>query len=101
MPFISFQESGATLFLWLIVLWFAPVHGAGAAAISGNSVKVIESVPYPGAMSGNHRRSLDLYLPPMGSKRPPLVIFIHGGFWVLSDDEYRIGAYVAETLSRE
>jgi acetyl esterase/lipase len=29
------------------------------------------------------------------------VIFIHGGFWLLSDDDYRIGQYVAAELSRE
>lgn len=95
------RVSVAALVLRLMLLGFAPLPAAGAAAIAGNSVKVIESVAYPGAMSGNHRRSLDLYLPPSGSKKPPLVIFIHGGFWLLSDDDYRIGAYVAETLSRE
>ena len=30
-----------------------------------------------------------------------MIIFVHGGFWVLSDDDYRIGPAIAETLSRE
>ncbi|MGH8515586.1 MAG: alpha/beta hydrolase, partial [Gammaproteobacteria bacterium] len=36
---------------------------------------------------------------PKGVKgRAPLVVFIHGGFWTLSDDEYQIGPAVAEAL---
>ena len=42
------------------------------------------------------RRSLDLYLPSSRGQKAPLLIFVHGGFWMLSDDRYRIGAGVAE-----
>jgi len=73
-----------------------------AAAIPSESrnPKVIKDIPYPGAPKGDARRSLDLYLPPESGSKPPLLIFIHGGYWLLSDDEYRIGPYVANTLSR-
>jgi acetyl esterase/lipase len=61
----------------------------------------IRDIPYPGAAKGDRRRSLDLYLPPDSGRKPPLLIFVHGGFWLLSDDEYRIGPYLAERLARE
>ena len=95
------RESVATLILSLFIGGFAPVPGTGAATVAGHSVKVVESIAYPGAVSGNRRRSLDLFLPVQAGKKPPLVIFIHGGFWLLSDDDYRIGQYVAAELSRE
>ena len=33
--------------------------------------------------------------------KPPLFIFVHGGFWLLSDDEYQIGPSIAANLSRD
>lgn len=63
--------------------------------------KVFKNIPYPGAAKGDNRRSLDLYLPADTGRKPPLLIFIHGGFWLLSDDEFRIGLYVAQALTRE
>jgi acetyl esterase/lipase len=88
--------------LCFIVAWFAPIVSPVVAATApANSIKVIESIAYPGAVKGARRRSLDLYLPAPSGTKPPLVIFIHGGFWLLSDDEYRIGPYVAEALTRE
>jgi acetyl esterase/lipase len=95
------RQSVIALFFWLLLAELAPPPTAGAVPGAGSSVKVIESVAYPGALSGNRRRSLDLYLPATADKKPPLVIFIHGGFWQVSDDDYRIGAYVADALSRE
>jgi acetyl esterase/lipase len=44
---------------------------------------------------------LDLYLPRQSIKRPALVIFIHGGFWMSSDDDYRIGqSFAGELVER-
>ena len=100
MPLLR-RQSVIALFFWLLLAELAPLPTAGAVTGTGSSVKVIESVTYPGAVSGNRRRSLDLYLPATGDKKPPLVIFIHGGFWLVSDDDYRIGAYVADALARE
>lgn len=59
-----------------------------------------ETIAYPGAPPGERRRSLDLYRPAPGTGKPPLLIFIHGGFWLLDDDRYRIGPEIAENLSR-
>ena len=46
------------------------------------------------------RRSLDLFVPQTGTK-PPLVVFVHGGFWIESDDKYRIGRGVAQALTAQ
>jgi acetyl esterase/lipase len=45
-----------------------------------------------------HRQTLDLYLPTKAVEAPPLVIFVHGGFWLESDDHYQIGPAVARVL---
>jgi len=66
-----------------------------------HSPRVIKDIAYPGAPIDARRRSLDLYLPADSGKKPPLLAFVHGGFWLLSDDEYGIGPYVAEALTRE
>jgi arylformamidase len=68
---------------------------------AANSQRVIKDIAYPGAAVGARRRSLDLYLPADSGKKPPLLAFVHGGFWLLTDDDYRIGPYVAEALTRE
>jgi arylformamidase len=57
----------------------------------------MKNIPY-GAVTGDARRSFDLYLPAKSSAKPPLLIFVHGGFWLLPDDDYRIGASLAENL---
>ena len=45
------------------------------------------------------QQSLDLVLPSGGGAgKPPLVAFVHGGFWRESDDGYRIGEAVAQAL---
>jgi arylformamidase len=64
------------------------------------------SVPAPtlmrnihyGAVTGDARRNFDLYVPAKSSAKTPLLIFVHGGFWLLPDDDYRIGASLAENL---
>jgi arylformamidase len=62
---------------------------------------VVKDIPYPGAAKGDRRRSFDLYRPAKSDAKPPLLIFVHGGFWALSDDNYRIGASIAETLVQD
>lgn len=78
----------------------APVLAAPALPQRKTAI-VIKDIPYPGAQRGDRRRSFDLYLPADSGKKPPLLIFIHGGFWVLSDDKYGIGPAVAQTLVRD
>ena len=72
-----------------------------AAAPEQQSVTIVRDVPYPGATPGDRRRSLDLYLPADRKQKPPLLIFVHGGFWLLDDDRYQIGPALAQALARE
>ena len=46
------------------------------------------------------RQKLDLYLPSK-VRKPPLLIFVHGGFWSEGDENYGIGKELAETLVSE
>jgi acetyl esterase/lipase len=61
---------------------------------------VIKNIPYSGAPA-DARRSFDLYLPAKSKVKPPLLIFVHGGFWLLPDDDYRIGPSLAENLLQD
>jgi acetyl esterase/lipase len=74
---------------------------AASASSAQLAPRVVKDIPYPGAAKGDRRRSLDLYLPQKSDAKPPLLIFVHGGFWALSDDNYRIGASIAETLVQD
>jgi acetyl esterase/lipase len=83
---------------WLLA---AAAPARGWAAEPGLAPAIIGDVPYPGAARGDRRRSLDLYLPADRAGKPPLLIFVHGGFWMLDDEPYRIGPSLAEALVRE
>ena len=83
------------LFLTLAVV-NPPVIDAAAAG-----AKVIKDIPYTGAAKGDRRRSFDLYLPASSNRKPSLLIFVHGGFWLLTDDDYRIGPSLAENLVQD
>lgn len=72
-----------------------PAHAAAAGA------KVIRDIPYSGAAKTDRRQSFDLYLPANLNPKPPLLIFVHGGFWLLDDDDYRIGPSLAENLVQD
>ena len=42
------------------------------------------------------QQTLDLFLPaPSAAGKPPLIAFVHGGFWRESDDGYGIGRALA------
>ncbi len=62
--------------------------------------KVIENISYKTSKGEpfSNRESLDLYLPPSVKHKPPLLIFVHGGFWVLPDDDPKIGPSLADEL---
>ena len=62
--------------------------------------KILQNIPYTEAINveSGRRQTLDLYLPPRTKSKPPLVVFIHGGYWILSDDDYRIGPAIADVL---
>jgi len=83
-------------------LWFCLALMAPAASSSAEkNSAVIKDISYRGATTADRRTSLDLYLPPPSTVKPPLFIFVHGGFWLLSDDEYQIGPSIAANLSRD
>ncbi|HKY03222.1 MAG TPA: hypothetical protein VJM53_11800, partial [Burkholderiales bacterium] len=46
--------------------------------------------------NGDARQTLDLHMPP--AKRPPLLIFVHGGFWSEGDERYNIGNGIVRAL---
>ena len=95
------------LFIVAIVLFscfFVPLpkHSRVASnAAVGRRAAVIKDVPYPGAAKGDRRRSFDLYAPAKVDTKPALLIFVHGGFWLLTDEDYRIGPSLAENLVRD
>jgi acetyl esterase/lipase len=92
----------AVAFLCLIEA-LAPtgLRAASTAAPIRPVPKVFKDIAYAGTATDERRQSFDLYLPAKSVGKPPLLIFIHGGFWLLSDDEYRIGPSIAENLVQE
>jgi acetyl esterase/lipase len=97
--------SGSAITLWLLLTlsdWMGDTPSAGTLAQSGPRRKpnVVHDIPYTKMVDvkNGRRQTLDLYLPDRPKSKPPLVIFIHGGFWTLSDDQYRIGPSLAEVL---
>lgn len=75
---------------------------AGAAAAQPAAAGVHRDLRYvftPREGATPRQQSLDLFLPAAGGKAlPPLIAFVHGGFWRESDDGYGIGNVLAEAL---
>src|ERR1043166_171693 len=90
-----------TLLVAGLIACLAPSSHAAAPAPEKRGPTVLRDIPYPDAVMGERRRSLDLYLPADEGRKPPLLIFVHGGFWLMTDDDYRIGPAVAEALVPE
>lgn len=88
-------------FIFAIILFSVIAFGRGLLCAAANAPRVIKDIPYPGAAKGERRRSLDLYLPADSTKKPPLLAFIHGGFWLLPDDDFRIGPALAENFVQD
>ncbi|MGH7830770.1 MAG: hypothetical protein ACREP8_11390, partial [Candidatus Binatia bacterium] len=54
------------------------------------SPETLFDIPYAGATDGKEarRQTLDLYLPRREpGSQPPLLIFLHGGFWMSAEDD--------------
>jgi arylformamidase len=86
--------SFALIFISCSYLVTAKHAGAAASPFIGAAPTIIKEIAY-GDAHGDRRRSLDLYMPAKSAAKPALLIFIHGGFWLLSDDDYRIGPALA------
>lgn len=76
----------------------------GNSFSAGEQVRVLRNLPYaetgPTGDDGS-RQSLDLHVPTHVVTKPPLVVFVHGGFWMLSDDKYGIGKSLADVLVKK
>lgn len=82
--------------------WIAAVLLLAAEPVTA-APRVEQEIPYAFTAGGHatlRRQSFDLYLPE-ATTRPPLVVFVHGGFWVESDDNYQIGPRVARLLAAD
>jgi acetyl esterase/lipase len=63
-----------------------PIWTAGHPAESSYSVRTIRDVDYGEALTDEpFRHQLDLYLP-RGVKEFPVVVFVHGGAWMIGDN---------------
>ena len=84
----------------LLSLFVTSCKGTVPQQEAATKVKVIENISYrkSSGKPAPSRETLDLYLPPSGNEKPPLLVFVHGGFWVLSDDTLRMGASLADEL---
>lgn len=99
---IALVSGVAILALFSLNNWIGGFPFAGTIAQSPAKLKpiIVYNIPYTKAVDVEtaRRQSLDLYLPGGTKFKPPLVIFIHGGFWTLSDDDYGIGPSLADAL---
>ncbi|HVO93272.1 MAG TPA: alpha/beta hydrolase [Terriglobales bacterium] len=82
------------MYFWFGLAALPQAHAATAPS-------VMRDIPYRAGGKSDRRGSLDIYLPAKSVTKPPLLIFVHGGFWLLSDDEYRFGPSIAENLMRD
>ncbi len=92
--------AGTLVCLALIILNQDGISPTRAAAPPARKSNIIRDIAYAkaGDPKNARRQTFDLYLPEASIRKPPLVVFIHGGFWTLSDDEYQIGPAFAEAL---
>ena len=67
--------------------------GCVVSAAPEPTVRAEFDIPYVfmAAPTTRTRRSFDLFIP-NHAKRPPLVVFVHGGFWVEPNDRFRMVA---------
>ena len=89
--------------IFLLILVFTSCKETVTAPRANPKAKVIENISYKISKGEpfSNRESLDLYQPPSVRHKPPLLIFVHGGFWVLPDDELKIGPSLAHELVTE
>ena len=83
----------------MLMLLFA--LGAGLTSpVAKAAVRAIYDLSYaPQAAKPDRRQTLDLYLPEPSPRPPPLLVFIHGGFWVETDDDWGFGRGIANDLT--
>lgn len=100
-PLFHFRAAALSLALWALYnLGTTTPPAAPAQSVAASKPSIVRDIPYTKttAKTVDRRQTLDLYLPPKSAVKPPLVVFVHGGFWLLSDDNYRIGPDVTDAL---
>ncbi len=55
-----------------------------SAPVWAQEAKILKDIPYIEG-STNPKQMLDLYLPPVGGRNLPVLVFVHGGGWGLGD----------------
>lgn len=61
--------------------WLAPWRTALAVPIRGRAVRVVRDVPY--LDDGTKAHTLDIYLPRGHVETAPVMVYVHGGAWVI------------------
>jgi acetyl esterase/lipase len=69
----------------LLVMLAAGCNGAMDAYFAQDVVDIERDIPY--ANTDNARQKLDLFMP-RGADHVPVVVFVHGGFWLRQDKNY-------------
>jgi arylformamidase len=91
--------------VFCLAMNFIQIHGSrttrAADAPLAPEATVIRDIAYIKAADAEsaRRQTLDLHMPAKGASKPPLVVFVHGGFWTLPDDDYGIGPAFADTMT--
>ena len=102
MKMAAARQGPAVVLAVMLMAAGAPGDGVAAAADAQSAVTVHRNIPYVFRARDRapaQQQSLDLFLPSKpGGGRPPLIAFVHGGFWRESDDGYGIGRAVARAL---
>lgn len=95
------MNSGGVVRAVLALVMAAMAVGQGPSPGRGDasgSERVLEDLQYAEGFAREPRRNrLDLYLP-AGVAKPPLVMFVHGGFWTGGKKEH--GAALARALTK-
>lgn len=65
--------------------------------VFSSTLTIHSDLPYAGDTLKKH--TLDIYVPPGGSARHPLVVWIHGGAWMMND-KYADMGYMKGTIKR-
>lgn len=85
----------------LIVILFSLIsHFAGAQTAANKDIfptgtTVLENIPYANDTLKKH--TLDIYMPPVKTLSYPLIVWIHGGAWMLNDKHADMG-YMTNTI---
>jgi acetyl esterase/lipase len=79
------EERNREVWAWVVGIAVLGLLGCRVPAVRASEVKVIRDVPYVhGPDADADRHQLDLYLP-QDKKDCPVIVFVHGGAWVMGD----------------